>query len=75
MWIEDFSGVKALFDRWRSEGVEDIRAFLKEDAIMFPTASWHLVSPSGEPSFCYISWPRVPAHSPALLRYLDPKSP
>jgi diguanylate cyclase (GGDEF)-like protein len=32
MWIEDFSGVKALFDRWRSEGVEDIRTFLKEDA-------------------------------------------
>lgn len=32
MWVEDFSGVKALFDRWRSEGVEDIRAFLGEDA-------------------------------------------
>ena len=21
MWVEDFSGVKALFDRWRAEGV------------------------------------------------------
>lgn len=31
MWIEDFSGVKQQFDKWRSEGVEDIRAFLKED--------------------------------------------
>lgn len=31
MWIEDFSGVKALFDAWRGEGVTDIRAFLRED--------------------------------------------
>lgn len=31
MWIEDFSGVKAQFDRWRAEGVADIRAFLKQD--------------------------------------------
>ncbi|WP_430256926.1 diguanylate cyclase domain-containing protein [Neorhizobium sp. DAR64872/K0K18] len=31
MWIEDFSGVKALFDNWRAEGVTDIRAFLRED--------------------------------------------
>ncbi|MCY0150488.1 diguanylate cyclase [Hoeflea sp. G2-23] len=31
MWIEDFSGVKLLFDRWRADGVTDIRAFLKED--------------------------------------------
>lgn len=31
MWIEDFSGVKAQFDRWRAEGVEDIRAYLRED--------------------------------------------
>lgn len=31
MWIEDFSGVKRQFDRWRAEGVEDIRAFLRED--------------------------------------------
>ena len=31
MWIEDFSAVKQQFDLWRAEGVEDIRAFLKED--------------------------------------------
>lgn len=31
MWIEDFSGVKARFDQWKSQGVEDIRAFLQED--------------------------------------------
>ncbi|MDQ1196060.1 sensor domain-containing diguanylate cyclase [Agrobacterium sp. SORGH_AS 787] len=31
MWIEDFSGVKTLFDKWRAEGVTDIRAFLQED--------------------------------------------
>ena len=31
MWLEDFSGVKALFERWRAEGVEDIHAFLTED--------------------------------------------
>ena len=31
MWIEDFSEVKQQFDHWRSEGVEDIRAFLRED--------------------------------------------
>ncbi len=31
MWIEDFSGVKAFFDKWRAEGVQDLRAYLKED--------------------------------------------
>ncbi|ODM42789.1 sensor domain-containing diguanylate cyclase [Cereibacter johrii] len=31
MWIEDFSGVRALFDQWRAEGVTDIRAFLEAD--------------------------------------------
>lgn len=31
MWIEDFSGVQALFDDWRSKGVTDIKAFLRED--------------------------------------------
>ncbi|MBB4066588.1 sensor domain-containing diguanylate cyclase [Gellertiella hungarica] len=31
MWIEDFSEVRALFERWRSEGVTDIRRFLGED--------------------------------------------
>ncbi|MDP2732805.1 MAG: PAS domain-containing protein, partial [Hoeflea sp.] len=31
MWIEDFSGVKEQFDRWRAEGVSDLRAYLAED--------------------------------------------
>ena len=31
MWIEDFSGVRQQFDIWRSEGVRDIRAYLKQD--------------------------------------------
>lgn len=32
MWVEDFSEVKLQFDRWRSEGVEDIRAYLGQDS-------------------------------------------
>src|SRR3954453_8422779 len=31
LWIEDFSAVKALFEQWRSEGVDDIKAFLAAD--------------------------------------------
>ncbi|CAM5291919.1 sensor domain-containing diguanylate cyclase [Frigidibacter albus] len=31
MWIEDFSGIRALFDRWRAEGVQDLRSFLQAD--------------------------------------------
>ncbi len=31
MWIEDFSAVRALFQAWRAEGVEDLRAFLQAD--------------------------------------------
>ena len=31
MWIEDFSGVKSFFDKWRAEGVQDLRAYLRED--------------------------------------------
>lgn len=27
LWLEDFSGIKACFERWRAEGVEDIDAF------------------------------------------------
>jgi diguanylate cyclase (GGDEF)-like protein len=32
LWIEDYSGIKAMFDLWRAEGVSDLRAFLMEDA-------------------------------------------
>ena len=28
LWLEDFSGVKAIFDSWRAEGVTDLRAHL-----------------------------------------------
>ncbi|KQV44428.1 MULTISPECIES: sensor domain-containing diguanylate cyclase [unclassified Rhizobium] len=31
MWIEDFSGVRELFDLWRAEGVRDIRSWLQAD--------------------------------------------
>lgn len=31
LWLEDFSEVQALFERWRADGVDDIRAFLSED--------------------------------------------
>ncbi|MBB4169417.1 hypothetical protein FHX09_003268 [Rhizobium sp. BK538] len=39
MWIEDFSRVKAQFDRWRAEGVEDIRAYLRDDTRRVPARS------------------------------------
>jgi diguanylate cyclase (GGDEF)-like protein len=28
LWIEDYSGIKALFDEWRAAGVSDLKAFL-----------------------------------------------
>jgi diguanylate cyclase (GGDEF)-like protein len=31
MWLQDFSGVKKVFERWASEGIEDFEAFLLED--------------------------------------------
>ncbi|MDE1181953.1 sensor domain-containing diguanylate cyclase [Paraburkholderia sp.] len=30
LWLEDFSGVRALFDGWRAEGVTDLRAHFGE---------------------------------------------
>ena len=32
MWMEDYSGIRTLFDQWRAEGVEDIRRFLEGPA-------------------------------------------
>jgi diguanylate cyclase (GGDEF)-like protein/PAS domain S-box-containing protein len=29
LWIEDYSGLKRLFERWRAEGVSDLRAHLR----------------------------------------------
>ena len=31
LWLEDYSGLKRLFDGWRAEGVTDIRAHLAQD--------------------------------------------
>lgn len=31
MWLEDYSGVKALFAEWRDAGVSDLAAYLAED--------------------------------------------
>jgi diguanylate cyclase (GGDEF)-like protein len=31
LWLEDFSGVKALFNEWRESGVADLRRHLSED--------------------------------------------
>ncbi|NYH17179.1 sensor domain-containing diguanylate cyclase [Paraburkholderia bryophila] len=31
LWLEDFSGVRALFDAWRAEGVTDLRAHFAAD--------------------------------------------
>ena len=32
LWLEDYSGLKALFERWRAEGVISLRDYLLEDA-------------------------------------------
>ncbi|SEL88031.1 sensor domain-containing diguanylate cyclase [Acinetobacter sp. DSM 11652] len=31
MWLQDFSGVKQIFEQWTAEGIEDIEAYLMED--------------------------------------------
>jgi diguanylate cyclase (GGDEF)-like protein len=31
LWLEDYSELKRLFDRWRAEGVEDVTAHLKRE--------------------------------------------
>lgn len=31
LWLEDYSALKRLFERWRAEGVSDLRAHLHED--------------------------------------------
>ena len=31
LWMEDYSGLRQLFDQWRAEGVTDVLAFLRED--------------------------------------------
>ena len=31
LWMEDYSGLKQIFDQWRAQGVSDLLSFLKED--------------------------------------------
>lgn len=31
LWLEDYTGVRALFDQWRAQGVTDLRAHLRAD--------------------------------------------
>ena len=31
LWLEDYSELRALFERWRAEGVRDLRRFLEDD--------------------------------------------
>jgi hypothetical protein len=31
LWLEDYSGLHALFQRWRAAGVSDLRRYLRED--------------------------------------------
>ncbi|MGI3903692.1 MAG: diguanylate cyclase domain-containing protein [Janthinobacterium lividum] len=31
LWLEDYSGIRDLFDAWRQAGVEDLRTFLQAD--------------------------------------------
>ncbi|CAG1007208.1 putative diguanylate cyclase DgcE [Burkholderiales bacterium] len=31
LWLEDYSALKALFERWRASGMDDLRAYLRAD--------------------------------------------
>ena len=31
LWLEDYTDMKALFDRWRAEGISDIRALFRAE--------------------------------------------
>lgn len=42
LWLEDYSGLKALFDRWRAEGVTDLATFLREDTTRVQTCTREL---------------------------------
>ncbi|EER59135.1 diguanylate cyclase [Acidovorax delafieldii 2AN] len=39
LWMEDYSGLKQLFDQWRAEGVTDLLAFLHEDPLRLQRCS------------------------------------
>ena len=39
LWLEDYSALKALFERWRVEGVEDLQAHLQSDPLLLSQCS------------------------------------
>ena len=39
LWMEDYSGLKQMFDQWRAEGVTDLLAFLHEDPLRLQRCS------------------------------------
>jgi diguanylate cyclase (GGDEF)-like protein/PAS domain S-box-containing protein len=43
LWLEDFSGVKRLFDEWRAAGVTDLRGFFLEDPARVAACSRRIV--------------------------------
>ena len=42
LWLEDYSALKALFERWRVEGVEDLQAHLQSDPLLLSQCSTSL---------------------------------
>ena len=42
LWLEDYSGLKALFERWRHEGVTDLATYLREDTTRVQTCTREL---------------------------------
>lgn len=42
LWLEDYSGLKSLFERWRNEGVTDLAAYLREDVTRVQTCTQEL---------------------------------
>lgn len=39
LWLEDYSALKALFQRWREEGVDDLEAYLRADPSLLAQCS------------------------------------
>lgn len=42
LWLEDFSGVRALFDDWRAQGVTDLRTFLQANPLRVAECAGHI---------------------------------
>lgn len=39
LWLEDYSALKALFQRWREEGVDDLEAYLRDNPSLLAQCS------------------------------------